>query len=41
MLLGRLPQKVETIVDEDIEFNIDMVYKYGISRGRAMRGTQR
>lgn len=40
MLLGRLPQKGETIVYEDIEFNIDIVYKYGISRIRAMRRTQ-
>ena len=40
MLLGRLPQKGETIVYDDIEFNIDIVYKYGISRLRAMRRTQ-
>ena len=40
MLLGRLPQKGETIVYEDIEFNIDIVYKYGISQIRAMRRTQ-
>ena len=40
MLLGRLPQKGETILYETIEFNIDVVYKYGISQIRATRRTQ-
>ena len=39
MLLGHLPQKGEKIVYEDIEFNIEVVFKYGISQIRAIKKT--
>ena len=37
MLLGRLPRKGETIEYEDLEFNIDAAFKYGISQIRALK----
>ena len=37
MLLGRLPQQGETIEYEDLEFNIDEVSKYRISRIRVIK----
>ncbi len=37
LLLGRFPQKGETIEYEDFEFNIDAVSKYGISQIRAIK----
>lgn len=39
MLLGHLPQKGEKVVYEDVEFNIEAVFKYGISQIRAMKKT--
>ena len=39
MLLGHLPQKGETVVYEDIEFNIEAAFKYGISQIRATKKT--
>lgn len=39
LLLGRLPQKGEKVVYEDVEFNIEAAFKYGISQIRAMRKT--
>ena len=41
MLLGRLPQKGETIEYEALEFNIEEVFKYRISRIRIVRKTRR
>ena len=40
-LLGRLPQKGETIEYEALEFNIEEVFKYRISRIRIVRKTRR
>ena len=40
-LLGRLPQKGETIEYEALEFNIEEVFKYRISRIRIVRKTPR
>lgn len=40
MLLGRLPQKGETIEYEALEFNIEEVFKYRISRIRIVRKTR-
>ena len=37
MLLGHLPQKGEKVVYEDVEFNIEAAFKYGISQIRAMK----
>ena len=37
MLLGRLPEKGETVEYEDFEFNIDEVFKYRISGIRAVK----
>ena len=37
MLLGRLPQEGEKVEYEDFEFNIDEVFKYGITRIRATK----
>ena len=37
MLLGRLPQKGEKVVYEDVEFNIEAAFKYGISQIRAIK----
>lgn len=39
MLLGHLPQKGEKVVYEDVEFNIEAAFKYGISEIRAMKKT--
>ena len=39
MLLGHLPQKGEKIVYEDVEFNIEAAFKYGISQIRATKKT--
>ena len=39
MLLGHLPQKGEKAVYEDVEFNIETVFKYGISQIRATKKT--
>ena len=39
MLLGHLPQTGEKAVYEDIEFNIETVFKYGISQIRATKKT--
>ena len=39
LLLGHLPQKGETVVYEDVEFNIEAAFKYGISQIRAMKKT--
>ena len=39
MLLGHLPQKGEKAVYEDVEFNIETVFKYGISQIRAIKKT--
>ena len=39
MLLGHLPQKGEKVVYEDVEFNIEAAFKYGISQIRAMKKT--
>ena len=39
MLLGHLPQKGEKVVYEDIEFNIEAAFKYGISQIRAVKKT--
>ena len=39
MLLGHLPQKGEKVVYEDVEFNIETAFKYGISQIRAMKKT--
>ena len=41
LLLGRLPRQGEKIEYEDIEFNIDVAFKYGISQIRASKKTQR
>ncbi len=40
-LIGRLPQKGETIEYEALEFNIEEVFKYRISRIRIVRKTRR
>ncbi len=37
MLLGRLPQEGEKVEYEDFEFNIDEVFKYGITRIRVTK----
>lgn len=37
MLLGHLPQKGVKVVYEDIEFNIEAAFKYGISQIRAVK----
>lgn len=39
MLLGHLPQKGEKVVYEDVEFNIEVAFKYGISQIRATKKT--
>ena len=39
MLLGHLPQKGEIVVHEDVEFNIEAAFKYGISQIRATKKT--
>lgn len=39
MLLGHLPQKGEEVVYEDVEFNIEAAFKYGISQIRATKKT--
>ena len=39
MLLGHLPKKGEKTVYEDVEFNIEAAFKYGISEIRAMKKT--
>ena len=39
MLLGHLPQKGEKVVYADVEFNIEAVFKYGISQIRATKKT--
>lgn len=39
MLLGRLPQEGEKVEYEDFEFNIDKVFKYGITQIHAMKKT--
>ena len=39
MLFGHLPQKGEKVVYEDIEFNIEAAFKYGISQIRAVKKT--
>lgn len=41
LLLGRFPQKGETIEYEDFEFNIDAAIKYNISQIRALKKTKR
>ena len=41
LLLGRFPQKGETIEYEDFEFNIDAASKHGISQIRAMKKSRR
>lgn len=41
LLLGRFPQKGETIEYEDFEFNIDAAVKYNISQIRVMKKTRR
>lgn len=41
LLLGRFPQKGETIEYEDFEFNIDAVVKYNISQIRVRKKTRR
>ena len=41
MLLGRLPQKDEKVEYEDLEFNIDEAFKYGISQIRAVKKAKR
>ncbi|RKU16261.1 hypothetical protein C6503_12575 [Candidatus Poribacteria bacterium] len=37
MLLGHLPQKGEKVMYEDVEFNIEAAFKYGISQIRAVK----
>lgn len=39
MLLGHLPQQGEKVVYEDLEFNIEAAFKYGISQIRATKKT--
>lgn len=39
MLLGHLPQQGEKVVYEDVEFNIEAAFKYGISQIRATKKT--
>ena len=39
LLLGHLPQKGEKAVYEDVEFNIEAAFKYGISQIRATKKT--
>ena len=39
LLLGHLPQKGEKVVYEDVEFNIEAAFKYGISQIRATKKT--
>lgn len=39
LLLGHLPQKGEKTVYEDVEFNIEAAFKYGISQIRAIKKT--
>ena len=39
MLLGHLPQKGEKVVYEEVEFNIEAAFKYGISQIRAIKKT--
>ena len=39
LLLGHLPQKGEKVVYEDVEFNIEAAFKYGISQIRAAKKT--
>ena len=39
LLLGHLPQKGEKVVYEDVEFNIEAAFKFGISQIRAMKKT--
>lgn len=41
LLLGRFPQKGETIEYEDFEFNIDAAVKYNISHIRVIKKTKR
>ena len=40
MLLGRLPQTGEKVEYEDYEFNIEAIFKYGISRIQALKRTR-
>ena len=39
MLLGHLPQQGEKVVYEDVEFNIEAAFKYGVSQIRATKKT--
>ncbi len=39
MLFGHLPQKGEKVVYKDVEFNVEAVFKYGISQIRATQKT--
>ncbi|MDE0018266.1 CBS domain-containing protein [Candidatus Poribacteria bacterium] len=39
LLLGHLPQKGEKVVYEDVEFNIEAAFKYGVSQIRATKKT--
>ena len=39
MLFGHLPQTGETVVYEEVEFNIEAAFKYGISQIRATKKT--
>ena len=39
VLLGHLPQQGEKVVYEDVEFNIEAAFKYGISQIRATKKT--
>ena len=41
LLLGHLPEKGEKVVYEDIEFNIEVAFKYGISQIRAIKNTKK
>lgn len=41
VLLGRLPQKGEKIEYDDYDFNIEEIFKYGISRIQAIKKPQR
>ena len=40
MLLGRIPQAGEKVEYEDYEFNIEAIFKYGISRIQALKKTR-
>ena len=41
MLLGRLPQKGEKLEYKDVEFNIEKVFKYGISQIQVVKAAQK